>query len=148
MPPSTAAVAVDCYVRASSRTDAVDATIERLREDDRTDVIDELTVQSWPAQVSLGDDAGHADIVERFETFRAWADSHDVYLPSFEIREQTSLVDDETTPTVVLPVCCVAIHVDGTLASVVPHRTETTMYTVDEALSDLDARDVTHGIRA
>lgn len=36
-----------------------------------------------------------------------------------------------------LPMICLAIHLDGSLASVVPHRSETKAYTIEDALADL-----------
>lgn len=44
MPPHTALIGA-CYVRASTPTDTVDTTIQRVEEYDRTGVIGALTVE-------------------------------------------------------------------------------------------------------
>lgn len=136
------AVAVRCYVRASSLVEPVDATIERLREFDRTGVIDELRVEAWPDEVPLEGGPDHSDVVQRFEAFRAWADRLGASIrPAFTVRERTTLVADETRAVLVLPVVCLSIHVDGELASVVPHAEGETTYAVEDALADLEAVD-------
>lgn len=136
------ATAVDCYVRASSLVEPVDSTVERLREFDRRGVIDELRVEAWPDDVPLDGAPEHSAIVGRFETFQTWADGLGASIePAFTVRERTTLVADEIEAVLVLPVVCLAIHVDGELASVVPHTKGTTTYTVDDALAELEARD-------
>lgn len=141
MTPSSA-VAVHCYVRASSLVAPVDATVERLREFDRTGAIDELRIEAWPDEVPLDGGAEHADVLGRFEAFRDWADRFGASVePAFDVRERTTLVADESESVLVLPVVCLSIHVDGRLASVVPHLEGGTAYTVDDALADLEARD-------
>lgn len=138
MTPPHSAVAIDCYVRASTPSEVTGRTIQKLQKYDREGRIDDLTVQSWPSKVALTDDCWGTDTVERFETFRAWAERHAVRIcPPFEIREQTSLVDDDSTPMVVLPTLCLAIYIDGKLESVFPHRSEKTEYTVGDAMADL-----------
>lgn len=136
------AVAVHCYVRAASLVAPVDATVERLREFDRTEVIDELRIEAWPDEVPLEGESEHATILGRFEAFQDWADRLGASLePAFAVRELTTLVADESEAVLVLPVVCLAIHVDGRLASVVPHLEGGTAYTVDDALADLEALD-------
>lgn len=140
MTPPQPAVAIDCHVRASVPTDSVRATLGAVRGYERAGIVDDLTVQTWPDEVALTGSPRNA-AVERFEAFRAWADRHGVRIcPPFAVRDRASLVDDGT-PTLVLPALCVAIRVDGELTGVVPHRTGTTEYTVDDVLDDLTDRD-------
>lgn len=132
------AVAVDCFVRASSLVEPVDRTIQTLREYDRTNVIEDLEVRAWPDEIPLTDATEDSDVVMRHRLFQAWADENDVRLePAFAKRQRTSLVSDETETVLVLPVMCLAIHVDGELTDLAPHRMGATTYTVDDALFDL-----------
>lgn len=129
---------VECFTRATSPASLTDGSIDTVREYVASGLVDELSVRRWPREVNLSRPAGQRVAIERFETFRAWADSNGVELePAFEVRERTTLVDDTPAEILVLPAVCLAVHVDGTLASVVPHRTETTTYTVDDALAAL-----------
>jgi hypothetical protein len=61
--------------------------------------------------------------------------------PGFTVRERASLVDERTMTVLVPPVLCLAIHVDGELSEVAPHRTDTATYTVEDALAGLGALD-------
>lgn len=141
MPPRSA-VAVHCYVRASSLVAPVDATVETLREFDRTGAIDELRIEAWPDEVPLEGESEHAAVLGRFQAFQDWADRLGASVePAFAVRERTTLVADESEAVLVLPVVCLSIHVDGRLASVVPHLEGGTAYTVDDALADLEALD-------
>lgn len=129
---------VECFTRAALPASLTDGSIDTLREYVASGLVDELSVRRWPREVNLSRPAGQRVAIERFETFRAWADSNGVDLePAFEVRERTTLVDDKTAEILVLPAVCLAVRVDGTLVSVVPHRTETTTYTVDDALAAL-----------
>lgn len=138
MTPLQPAVTIDCFVRASALAEPIDAVIERLRDCETRDVIDELTVEAWPAEIGLTD-VPENSIGARYELFETWADRNDVSLgPAFATRERTTLVDGEPDTVLVLPVLCLAVHVDDTLANVVPHRTGTMTYTVEDALADLE----------
>lgn len=138
MSTATPAITVECYVRVSSLVAPVDSTVETLRTYAATGQIDELRVESWPDEISLTGEKADDAVLERFETFRTWADRHSVQLsPAFSIRERTTLVSDTASTVLVLPIVCLAIRVDGELASVVPHATATTTYTVSDALTDL-----------
>ena len=133
-PPLT----VDCYSRAASLGPPVDGALETLREYHRRGVIDELTVRVWPEEVVLTDYTEETPLLAQYRRFRTWAERAGVSLrPGFAIRERASLVDERTVTVLVPPVLCLAIHVDGELAEVAPHRTDTATYTVEDALTDL-----------
>lgn len=139
-PPQTA-VSIDCFVRASTLAAPVDGVVRTLREYHRSGTIDELTVRAWPDEVPLAGGAEDPDAITRYRLFRAWADEHDVDLePAFARRDRTTLVSDGTEPVLVLPVMCLAVHVDGELTAVVPHRDGETTYSVGDALADLEGR--------
>lgn len=138
-------IAIDCYLRASSAGEEA-AVVDRLRGYLANGVIDDLTVGVWPDQVVLRPGTQEADAVERFRAFRAWADRHGVRIsPPFDVRERATPVDDPAA-VLVLPSLCLAVRVDGELASVIPHRTETTAYTVADALAELEAGNVHLGV--
>lgn len=131
-------VAVDCHVRPSLFVEPVDETIETLREYDERKVVDDLAIEPWPDSVRLGDSGGNEGFRECYEEFRRWADGRDVSLePGFLRRQQTTLVSEGRDTILTPPVVCLAVHVDGELASVAPHNTGTTVYTVEDALADI-----------
>lgn len=138
MTASTPAITVDCHVRASSLVAPVDSTVETLRSYAAAGEIDEVHVETWPDEVPLTGPNEDATVLERYETFQAWADCHGVQLsPAFSVRERSTVLSDTASTMLVLPMVCLVIHVGGTLASVVPHTTATTAYTVSDALTDL-----------
>jgi hypothetical protein len=138
----TPTITVDCYVRAGSLGSPVDETIETLQDYDRRGRLDDLTVDLWPDEVVLTDVSEEMFPLDQYRRFRTWADRADVSLrPGFTVRERASLVSERPATTLVLPVVCLAIHVDGELSTVVPHRDGTTTYTVEDALDDLSAPD-------
>lgn len=135
-------VSIDCYVRPSVLTERADRIIETLRKYNECGVLTDLTEKTWPAEVPLADEAAASEIVAHYDLFQKWADLHGVSLaPAFTTRDQTTLVSDDPHPVLVLPMICLAIHLDGRLASVVPHSTKTTTYTVEDALTDLENAD-------
>jgi hypothetical protein len=102
-----------------------------------TDVIDDISVTTWPDTVRLGDACdNHA--LDTYEQFQSWADDADVSLrPAFKYRERDTLVSSESEMVLVLPVRCLALYVDDTLAGVAPHSNGTSVYTVEDALATL-----------
>lgn len=138
----TTEITVDCCVRASTAEGPVDETIETLRTYDRRNVIDNLGVEVWPDEVVLTAETEETAPVERYRRFQAWAEQAGVSLrPAFQTRERATLVSEQPARALVLPVVCLAIHADGELATVVPHRADGVTYTVEDALGDLTAPD-------
>lgn len=135
---SPSSITVDCYTRAGWFGPPVDESIETLRDYDRRGVLDDLTVEMWPDEVVLREDPAEPPLIDQYRRFQTWADQMGVSLrPGFSIHERGSLVSEETSTALVLPVVCLAIHVDGELTSVAPHRTDAGTYTVPDALDDL-----------
>lgn len=138
----TAEITVDCYVRASTAKGAVGETIETLRAYEGRGVIEDLGVELWPDEVMLTAETEETALVGRYRRFRAWAEQADVSLrPAFQTRERATLVSERPARALVLPTVCLAVRVDGQLASVVPHRADGATYTVGDALGDLTAPD-------
>lgn len=138
----TTEVTIDCHVRASAAQGPVGETIETLRAYDERDVIEDLGVELWPDEVVLTAETEETALVERYRRFRAWAEQAGVSLrPAFRTRERATLVSERPARALVLPTVCLAVHVDGELASVVPHRADGATYTVEDALGDLGTAD-------
>lgn len=137
----TSAVTIGCYVRAASLGPSLDET---FRNYDQRGAIDDLTVDVWPDEVVLTNASEETAPLAQYRRFQTWAERTGAALrPAFTLRERASLVSEQTVTSLVLPTACLAIHVDGELATVVPHRTDATTYTVEEALDDLSAPDRT-----
>lgn len=131
-------IQVTCHSRTTSLPTPVEDRITALRSLAGRGILDELSFRTWPSEVSLSTPAGAGSVVERFERFLDWAEHHGVSIqPPFAVRDRTTLIHDSTETILVCPVVCLAISLDGRLASVVPHRTGTTNYSVDDALADL-----------
>lgn len=140
MIPSYPQVSLDCYVRASAPGEIIDGVIETLHSYDGKDVIDEFTVELWPEEVRLTEEAEDSAVLAHYDRFRAWADGAGVSLePAFTRRRRTPLVGGDTETFLVVPVVCLAIRVDGELVRVAPHSTDTRVYTVADALSDIES---------
>jgi hypothetical protein len=132
-------VAVDCFVRSAAAVKSVDDAIRTLREYDADGTVDELWMDRWPAEVRQTDEVSNGTVLTQYGRLRRWSDDNGVSLePAFTRRERTTLVGDESDTFLRLPVLCLAIHVDGEFVGVAPHSTETGVYTVTDALTDID----------
>ena len=132
-------VTFDCYLRASTIAGPLDDIVETLHEHERCGTIDELSVTVWPNRIRLTEETERDSILDRYCQFRAWADKNGVSLePAFTLEERMTLVCDDPQTVLNLPALCLAISVDGDLVSVVPHSTETTTYTIEDALADIE----------
>lgn len=101
-----------------------------------------LAVQThtWPKRVP----AEEAEGTDRYERFTAWADEHGAELtPFFEERNCYSWQTGERYRALVLPLAALAVHEEGELAAVYPHADEHGVYTVDDAITDLE-RELRH----
>lgn len=131
---------IECYVRPPVALESVENVIETLHEYEQKDVIDELSIDMWPHEICLTGDIPVDFVLDHYERFRKWADDEGASLePAFERQERSTLDSDDTDTFLVLPVLCLAIHVDGTLVSVAPHRTETGTHTVEDALTHIES---------
>lgn len=146
MAPSEPTIHVACHARMGSFAAPVDETLRTLERLEAAGIIDEVTVDAWPAQVRLGTDgAPQSTVVARFETFDAWADQWDVRIrPPFAVETRRSEITGETREVLTTPVQCLAIYLDGALQEVFPHTAdragEGETYTVRDALALLEAR--------
>lgn len=143
MDANTPHVRVACYVRSLSLSGPVDSTLRSLDRLESEGVVDEFTVEAWPATVRLDCPTNNAEVVSLFEEFDAWADQWDVSIrPPFAIETRTSEITDDSRALLITPVQCLAVYVDGALAEVFPHTVDRAgdggIYTVAEALTRLE----------
>ncbi|MES3516818.1 MAG: hypothetical protein PPP58_04035 [Natronomonas sp.] len=125
-------------MRASRTGASVDGIIETVRRYERQGVVDECAIESWPAETKLTEAA--ETVHSRYDQFRTWGEKTSVTLePAFTRRERTTIVSEDSETVFLLPVLCLAVHIDGELVVVAPHHTETTTYTVEDALSDVES---------
>lgn len=133
-------ISIDCFARGSTLVAPVDDTVATLREYERRGLVDDVTFTTWPDEVVLTGERGQDRLVARYHQFRAWADRVGVSLePAFTLRERTTLLREGTTVSLVVPVLCVAVAVDGELRCVAPYRAGPRTYSVQDALADVAA---------
>lgn len=132
-------VAVGCFIRSSAAVKSVDGAIRTLHEYDTEGTVNEVSTGVWPDIVKLTDETADSTALEQYERFRTWADDNGVSLaPAFTKREWTNRLTGESDTIVRLPVLCLAIYIDDECVSVAPHSTGTDVYTVKDALNDID----------
>ncbi|MFC6940360.1 HTH domain-containing protein [Salinirubellus sp. GCM10025818] len=149
MSPSRPPVTVECYARTAPQGTSIEDTLDTLREYRDRGVIEDVSFEVWPDEVALEGYAEETPIVDRYRRFRSWAEGVDVSLrPAFTVRERGSLIDDRTDAALVLPERCLAVRVDGELATVAPHRADGTTYTAEDALADIERSDPEFRVRA
>lgn len=135
---SAPSIEVECYARASTAAAPVDDAIRALQRLEQGGAIDALDFHVWPDTVALDGHASSSEAVEVFERFRAWARQWNVSIcPPFEVRTRDSEITGETTETLVLPVCFVAVYAEGALVGVYPHSTDDRTYRTADAITTL-----------
>lgn len=140
---------VTCYTRAATLVAPIDDTITRLQEYDREGVIAELSVETWPAEVPFTAHEEEPEAITAYRRFKTWANREGVSMrPAFGFRNRTTLVSDTVETVLRLPMCCLAVTIDGRLELVAPHQTDETTVTVDDCLSLLAAAARTTGGRS
>lgn len=101
-------------------------------------------VTEWPAKVELTGASTTESVAEPVHgAFERWATQSGVSLdPAFEIRDCYSWETGAPCQALVLPVACLAVRRDGDLESVYPHRHETSIYTIPDAIEQLEGEPV------
>lgn len=141
------ALSVSLFVRGSADARSREESVsERLRELQREGQIGELTVRTWPGEVSLSRE-GNSEIVDTFRTFEEWAQAHDASIrPPFTVRDRHSTITDQADRLLLTPLVCLALYdVDG-IVGVYPCIHGESVTTIDDCLERLtrdDARAVT-----
>lgn len=132
-------VRVEAYIRPELLIDPIDGrlqTVETLQEEG---VIDEVDIEVWPPKVPLIE-TSFTGVIDVFDTFTEWANANGVEIqPPFRVCETSSEFTGETKTVLRLPSLCLAIYVDETLESVIPHTDGKSQYTIEEAITALEA---------
>jgi hypothetical protein len=144
-------VTVTVHLRSAPSTPAVrrqEVVLDRLRELEEHDVVPDLTIERWSAQVSVPVQAGDSDAgaVELFEEFEAAADEAGLRLePFFESREAVGGLlssGPSASRILVFPVICLTIRRDGDLTGLYPCWNDGVHQSIEDvlgALADGDA---------
>lgn len=131
-------VAVDCYVRTDAISDPVESQVEAVTALERTGVVDDLSVRTWPAEVVLTPLTAETLAVERYRTFAEWAAQWGAEVePPFRRTTRDSELTGETREVLRTPAICLAVRVDGRLREVFPHTSKGTTYSVADAVAAL-----------
>lgn len=131
-------VAVDCYVRTDAISDPVETQLEAVTELERTGVVDELSVRTWPAEVVLTPLTAETLAVDRYRTFAEWAAQWGAEVePPFRRLTRDSGMTGETREVLRTPALCLAVRIDGRLREVFPHTSKGTTYSVADAVAAL-----------
>lgn len=114
---------------------------ERLRALRREGRIDEFSVRTWPAEVSV-EGVGHSEVVDTFRTFEDWARRNDASIrPPFSIRERESAFTDRTDTLLVTPLVSLAVYDADGVVGVYPSTHGESVSTIDDCLKWLASDD-------
>jgi hypothetical protein len=119
--------------------------LSRLKELEAGGVVDDVSVRIWgrviPASPAPLDDTT-SEVHDRIEGFQRWADRTGNSLePAFRWGERSTLVSDECSEVIRLPLQCLAVYEADQLAAVFPCTDETGAKTVTDCLERLEADD-------
>jgi hypothetical protein len=140
------ATTVTIHLRAAPSTPAArrqETVLDRLRELEEHEVVPDLTIERWSAQVSVPVQAGDSDAgaVELFEEFEAAADEAGLRLePFFETREAVGgLLSSGPSASRILsfPVVCLTVRRDGDLTGLYPCWNDGVHQSVEDGLGAL-----------
>lgn len=146
MSTSDAETTIDCFVRASAKESVYDS-VETLQEYEANGKIAAVNVVAWPDKIRLSEPTADSFVTDLYEQFQWWASETGCSLgPAFSQSERTWFVGENTETVLSLPVLCLAVHVEGNLVTVAPHRTETGVYTVTDALADISTDEITRAM--
>lgn len=136
---------IDCFVRPSVVGEVVDDTVETLHDYKTEEKIKTVNVGTWPDKIIVSEQTADDSTIDRYEQFQEWAASNNCSLnPAFSLSDRRTFVTEEVDTVLTLPVLCLAIRVDGELVCVAPHTTDTGVYTISDALSDIRSGDLVH----
>jgi len=134
--------AVTVHLRSAPSTPAArrqETVLDRLQDLEEHDVVPDLAIERWGAQVTIpvpdGDsDAGAVDLFEEFETAGVRLE------PFFEIREAVGGLlssGPSASRTISFPVVCITIRRDGDLTGLYPCWKDGVHQSVEDCLDTL-----------
>jgi hypothetical protein len=135
-------LAASLFARGSTDARArEEAVFERLRELKRDGRIGELSVRTWPGEVSLTR-AGHSEVVDTFRAFEEWAQARDASIrPPFAIRERQSTITRQEDTLLLTPLVCLAVYDEDDVVGVYPCAHGGSVTTIDDCIERLAAGD-------
>jgi hypothetical protein len=125
-------------------SDRVAQLYDRIQRLDADGTVDDVVVEVYGTRLPTPDDSPVDALArpmwERYRAFEAWATRQGYSLePAFERRRTGSLVRDERTEVVLMPVVCLAVYVGDDVRSVVPCTTGDGVRTVDDCLAAFES---------
>jgi len=118
------------------------AVLDRLRELGSRGVVEDLSVRVWGEHVAAPDgepDGTDPPARERIAAFQRWAERNGHSLePAFYRVERSSLVSEEGTDAIRLPLQCLAVYEGDRLVGVFPCSTADGTNTVGDCLRRLE----------
>ena len=132
-------VSATLYVRedlprpARERAGAVRSTLRALASDDALATVE---CTRWPNRVPI--DGCDRDVRDVYLEFTAWAREREASLaPFFAIRQCYSPEAGSHTDWLVVPAFAMAVHADGDLVAVYPHKRGSETVTVEDGIAGL-----------
>jgi len=141
-------VRVDLWIRDGGLPpdDPRETVLERIREFETRGTVDDVSVRVWGTFVAAPD--GDPDEFEslahkRVAEFQRWAERNGHSLePAFERFERSSMVSEEGSDVVRLPMQCLAVYEGDRLVGVFPCSTSDGTNTVEDCLDRLETGDL------
>lgn len=128
--------------RSQPADDPRRSILARLRELDAAGLVDEVSVRVWGKQVDASDgwpEETSPPVRDRVAEFRTWAERNGHSLePAFHRCDGSTMVSDERTEVIRLPLVCLAIYDDDRLVGVFPCSTGEGTETVGDCLRRLE----------
>jgi len=125
------------------------SVLSRLREIEAEGFVDEVSVRVWGKRVSAsqeGADDGNKVIRERVSEFQTWAERNGHSLePAFRRCEQSSMVSNERSEVIRLPLQCLAVYANDHLLGVFPCSQEGDTNTVNDCVARLETGEFGRG---
>lgn len=131
---------IDLYVRAFAPTrDEHAGIVARLDSLRAADLIGEYDVRTWPQKIRLSERSICLGVVELYEQFSEWAETHEASIhPPFDRYETGFGLLDETDEALVLPVICLTVWEDEDLVGVYPCTVGERRYAIADCLDALE----------
>jgi hypothetical protein len=128
------------YCRASTTTAAaIDRYHTELSRLERSDVVDDVEVVTWPNRIELSAGA-ESRVAEAYDRFAGWADDANRRLaPAFDVESYESEFTGETGTALVTPIAALATYADGELVAVYPHVEDGDIVDVEDGIERLQS---------
>lgn len=132
---------------AGSRTpdDPRRTVLSRLRELEAAEIVDDVSVRIWGKSIPASPDeldASASLVHDRIAAFQRWAGRNGHSLePAFRWCEHSTMVSEERSEVIRLPLQCLAVYEEDQLVGVFPCRGDQGTNTVADCLHRLEPGD-------